>query len=217
MHPPDCPVFEYENVTGYDSVIRDRTETILRDLRQAALLGIELAVDTRATHGELFEGLTPIRCEYFAGHYRGEQFRCLLHYQVGVRNDPRVGSQPRRVAEEMSGLGSVIRSYIDDLDRRHRLPNSQCSPLLKLRSAVAVAAYVFERFLCIHPYANGNGHVARFVLWAVLVRYRYFPYSWRIHPRPDHPDYGRLIVSYRDGNPIPLQAELLRSIQSPLS
>jgi fido (protein-threonine AMPylation protein) len=214
MHPPDCPEFEYQHVRGYDALLKTRIEDLLHDLRSGILLTLPLAVDSRVTHRNLFAALTPPECEYFAGHYRGAPFRCLEFYRVGVDGDNRVGMDPEQVAEAMDQLGARIGGLLSALDIQHGA-GAAVSRVQRLRMAVAVAAEVFEKLLLVHPYANGNGHAARFVVWAILVRYGYFPFAWTIHPRPGHPDYTALIVAHRNGNRIPLQTALISSIINP--
>jgi Fic family protein len=77
---------------------------------------------------------------------------------------------------------------------------------------VVVACMVFELFLRIHPYANGNGHAARFCTWAILGAFGYWPERWPIEPRPPDPPYTQLLVDYRNGNRVPLERYLLSCI-----
>lgn len=217
MHPADCPEFEYKRVAGYDTTLRRRTADFLADIRSRRLLTNLLVLDSRPTHGQLFNGLTPVDHPYFAGHYRGEPFRCLEHYGVGVRGDPDVGAAPTAVATEMTAFCAAIESFLNQLDAIHATPAGAIPAVLRLRHAVAVAAEAFEVFLRIHPYANGNGHAARLIVWAVLCRYGYYPYAWSIHPRPGHPQYTALIVAHRNGNRAPLQAAILRAIDRPIA
>ena len=82
----------------------------------------------------------------------------------------------------------------------------------RLLATVAVACAVFELFLRIHPYLNGNGHAGRFVLWAILSRYGYWPGRFRIDPRPPDPPYSELIVKYRNGVKEPLEQFVLHAL-----
>jgi len=68
------------------------------------------------------------------------------------------------------------------LDGAHKLPNAHLPREQKLAYAVIFACSIFVTFLQIHPYANGNGHAARLVVWAILGRYGYWPKSWPIEP-----------------------------------
>jgi Fic family protein len=85
-------------------------------------------------------------------------------------------------------------------------------PEEKLTYAITFACRVFEEFLRIHPYANGNGHIARFLIWVILGYCGYWPNNWRIEPRPN-PPYNDLIVEYRNGNCEPLEKLILSSLR----
>jgi len=98
------------------------------------------------------------------------------------------------------------------LDTAHGLPNAQVPPDQKLLYVVVFACRVFVEFLTIHPYADGNGHAARFVIWSLLGRYGYWPRRWTVDPRPPDPPYGTMIAEYRGGNPEPLEKYVLGCI-----
>ncbi|MBI3326069.1 MAG: Fic family protein [Nitrospinae bacterium] len=185
---------------------------IIAELRHGYIDTKQTAADTRAVHQRLFRGLTPSEYEYYAGHYRGEEYRCLKHYSVRVGNDPRVGYPPQQVLGYMNELARIVQDTTAVLDTGHAIPDAQLSPEDKLSYIVAAACMIFEFFLRIHPYANGNGHAARFCIWAILGRYNYWPTRWPIEPRPADPPYTDMIVAYRDGNPEPLETYILHCL-----
>jgi fido (protein-threonine AMPylation protein) len=161
-------------------------------------------------HGHLFHHLTPPDHDYFAGHYRGEMYRCLqyLRVQVGAHQ----GEAPGAVPFFMEELAAQIRAGLAWLDVANGLPHGQLPKESKLLYAVTFACRVFEMVLRIHPYANGNGHAARFVLIAILGRYGYWLTSWQIDPRPPDPPYTQLITTYRQGHREPLERFVLQAI-----
>jgi Fic family protein len=65
---------------------------------------------------------------------------------------------------------------------------------------VGIACQVFDLFLQVHPYANGNGHVARFIMWALLGRYGFWPVRWPIEPRLKDPEYISMLLRHRNGD-----------------
>ena len=211
MHPTDCPEFEYAHHPRR-AVLQDQLAQILLSLRSGNLDKVELAADSRSVHQRLFEELTPAGQAYYAGHYRGEEFRCLKHYSVGVSSDSRVGHPPHRVLGSMAAVADQVRTGLAVLDVATEMPDAQVAREDKLLYIVVFACQVFELFLRIHPYANGNGHAARFVVWAILGRFGYWPRSWPIDPRPPDPPYTQLILEYRSGNPEPLESHLLSTL-----
>lgn len=77
---------------------------------------------------------------------------------------------------------------------------------------VALASRVFEALLRIHPYVNGNGHIARLIVWCILGRYGYWPLRWTIDPRPTFPEYTVAIKEYRSGNPDMLERMIMQCL-----
>ena len=194
-HPPDCPEWDYEHQPDWRTVLPQRSIGVLTDLADGTLDTLGTVLDTRPVHRRLFAGLTPDGHDYFAGHYRGEAFHCLKHYRVMVRGDPRVGAEPQGVLYQVNEFRAIVQTGIDALDTDYGLPRRD-----RLRYLIVFTCRVFELFLRIHPYADGNGHAARFVVWCVLGRYGHYPRRWTLEPRPADPPYTDAISRYRDGD-----------------
>src|SRR5262245_30215939 len=88
---PGCPEFNYAAHPHRHTFLPQRTREVLMDLGQGRLNTAESAADSRPIHHRLFFDLVPPEQDYYAGHYRGELFRCLRYYDVHVPGDPRVG------------------------------------------------------------------------------------------------------------------------------
>lgn len=207
MHPPDCPGFDYSQHPNRPNVLPERAETVLRRLAREHPFTFEVAVDSREVHGFVFQELTQPGYEYFAGHYRGEAHRCLRYYEVAVGGDPRVGAPSRGVLYQMNQLAAEVTACLRALDENVLLRDEQ-----RLRYTLLLACRVFVAFLTIHPYADGNGHAARFILWSVLGRYGHWPQNFPVEPRPPNPAYPQLISQYRDGDRTPLEAYVLSTL-----
>lgn len=212
MHPAECPDWEYTRIAGHSEILAQSQSAIFADLRARRINSGEVSSDTRPFHERMFRDLAPADCSYFAGHYRGEDFKCRRYLQVGIPSDPRVGSAPDLVRDQMSDLANLIQASVAGLDEGHRLPNAQLDASQKAMYSVCIACRIFEAFLRVHPYANGNGHAARLCLIALLGRYSYWLRAWPVEPRPADPPYTDLIVQYRNGNPEPLESFIFRSI-----
>lgn len=211
LHPLDCPEFEYSDHPQKGQVLRASLREALKAIRDSR--SVDLLADTRPLHRRLFHDFCPLGFEYFAGHYRGEDFRCLKHYGVQISSDPRVGIEPHRVPGKMARFGAEIRSGMVGIDSVARLPDSQVRPAEKLANAVAFASRIFVDFLTVHPYANGNGHTARLLLTGLLMRYGYLLRGFPVDPRPPDPPYSELIRRYRDGQTELLEQYLLRCLK----
>ncbi len=212
VHPRDCPRFEYEDQPRHKHHLAERSRAIVVSLRRRSVNVVALAADSRDAHGFLFNELTPLYCAYYAGHYRGEDLRCLREYVVQVPGDPAVGLEPSLVLRTMAALAFQVRAALLALEGWHTDP--AVTPHNRLVATVRLACLVFERVLTVHPYANGNGHAARFIIWAILGNFGYWPRTWTIDPRPTDPNYAGLIVAHRHGNPMPLVAAVLEDLVS---
>ncbi len=207
FHPKHCPEFEYKDHPNRAAEIPRRVAQILKNLRLGNLDSLAAASDTRSVHGALFFRLTPPGYDYYAGHYRGEEYPCLRRYPVFVGGRP--GWYAGGVPGIMEMVGKDIGEAIAALDAGHKHPDP---PEVKLLHTVQVACRFFNLVCWVHPYANGNGHAARFCLWAILVRYGYFPVRWPIEPRPPEPQYTDMLHAYRAGKHEVLERHVLSCI-----
>ena len=209
MHPGDCPGWEYKNHANY-GFLPARCKAILVAQRNGGINVDKAVHDTRPHHREMFTGITPDKCEYFAGAYRGENFRCLRYYEVRISSDPRVGVPPEFVLSDLSNLSvHIIRAGFAALDVAFKIPHARLSPGDKLYFLVSFACHVLVEFLRIHPYANGNGHMGRFIVWMIISKFGYWPARW---PLNQSPPYHKLISDYRDGVCQPLEEFVLKSV-----
>jgi fido (protein-threonine AMPylation protein) len=205
---PPLP-WKYENHSNAD-VLVPRAETIQKRLLSGVLDTEALLMDTRPVHAELFKGLTPKGCAHFAGHYRGENFDNLRDYSVIVPADFLVGNAaPAVVPRLINEFSSQISETLLTLDSLLATPLAEGE---RERHVTRFASKFFERFLTIHPYVNGNGHVARFLLLAFLSRYGFWLRKWPIHPTGKL-EYGRLISMARRGIPEAVSHEVLKALE----
>lgn len=223
-HPPDCPGngrkgWDYEDYNGWRALLKTRCATILHRLRLGEIDGVDLSRNSRPCHRSMFHDLTPPDMPYFAGNYRGSAYRCLRFYAVHVPQNPRVGAPPENVEFLMSELDALVQESFHSLDHAHAIPDRDLPPPEKLYYAATVACRLLEAFLTVHPYANGNGHVARTIVIAVLGRYGYWLNRWRIEPSPEKRQdpakrmpYIAMIESWRSGNPDFCPIQLMRDV-----
>lgn len=202
-----CPKgWEYEHLPNARVILTRRAEQILLEIRQSTpRQNLTAARNTRPIHAILYHQLTPPGFPYFAGNYRGSKHWCLDQYEVHIPNDRRVGYSSANVAQFMEEFSGRIATAIALVDQQLQMNTPLTSEPLKLVAYVAVLAALFVEFLEAHPYANGNGHMGRFLLLALLARRQIYPTAaWRIDPRPKDPPYSNLIARYRDGDQLPL-------------
>jgi hypothetical protein len=215
MHPTsECPEWEYRNDPHYKAILAKEAATVLLSIHDGTLSIQQAAIDTRPSHQQLFSRLIHPQMDYLAGHYRGENFKCLRYRPARIAGNPLVGSPPETVAIDLKEFVKHVRSAVKGLDAVVMLPNSQLSEKEKLKYLVAASCSVFCEFLLIHPYANGNGHIARTMLVWMLARYGYWIKQFPIEPRPKEPEYSTAIMMHQSGKPEPLENLVLMAIIS---
>lgn len=194
-----CAGWHYENYdkAGKQSRVFARCVAILADLKNSKIDRRVALTHTQTTHLRLFNGLTKPGCGYFAGNFRGSQ-KCLKNYVVFIGSAST--SAPGVVAAEMHELSALIGTDLDALEAAGGAAALQTAS--DLTNWLDVALERMVRFLSIHPYADGNGHVSRFMMFCYLSAAGVWPESWPIDDRPPYP-YDEAIAafrnSYRDG------------------
>jgi fido (protein-threonine AMPylation protein) len=209
----NCPEWEYEKFPQYDRILKERSQAILSWIRLTApAVRMLWAKDTRPIHNQLFDALTPGGFEHYAGHYRGEAYPCLGDYEVKIAGDPAVGHPAANVPYSMERFSFDIDRFIAEADYLSTINDQVFSRSNKLLRMAELSVSLFVYFLEIHPYANGNGHLARFLLLSSLAKYGIIVSRWPLHPRPADPPYSTLISRYRQGDKLPLVRFVLSCI-----
>ena len=208
-----CPEWEYKDVAGSGDVLAKRAEGILVSLHASSRSSGPAAIeDTRPLHGRYFADLTPPFLPYFAGHYRGEDFMCLRDYEVSIAMNPLVGHVAGSVPIEMREFRNELFAALSNLDFVWAVNERVVTKAMKFRRLAETIALLFAKFLEIHPYANGNGHMARFMALWIFSRYGIHPRAFPLHGRPPDPPYSLAIRAYQQGNLSPLADLLLECI-----
>ncbi|HEV2292448.1 MAG TPA: Fic family protein [Tepidisphaeraceae bacterium] len=214
QHPEaECPPWDYDKLPSRQKILAEQANGVIEDVRAGRFDLLAMLADSRSVHDRLFSKLAPKGREYLAGHYRGERFKCLQFYRVGIRSNPMVGVEPRLVRTELSKFQQLAESAISRIDSIHKMRESDLPGEQKLLLTVQVGCRLFAEFLRIHPYADGNGHVGRVMLLAILARYRYFPVRFPLEPRPADPSYSESIKAYQQGRRQPLEELVLRCVK----
>ena len=211
MHAADCPAWEYTDHDNSEAVLPVRSNEILINLRRGIIDSRNSIKNTRALHSILFTDLTPDDCDYYAGNYRGSDNLCLKHYRVFIHSDPSVGVDPDAVQNVLEYFGEQIDSLFASLEAAALEPPEGLSKADRILYIVAAICNVFVEFLRIHPYANGNGHMGRYIVFAFLGKFGCWPKNWPFNDRPPEP-YCEYIAKYRKGYPDPLEQFVLKCI-----
>lgn len=204
-----CSNWEYE--THPDQAgLKTRCERLVRKLLRSCKSFDKFGFDTRVGHSFMFKSMVPSDCECIAGQYRGDSLCvALTNYSVQVGGDARVGVPPYLVGMTISNFEAQCTALYAEFQKfkNHRKPG--VPEEVVLARFAAILAEMLCQFLTIHPYANGNGHAARLLVWVIMVRCGYPPKAW---PLDDSPPYGPALTKYRDQDKKPLIQLLVRSI-----
>lgn len=193
-----------------DALLTERSVRIVSAfLSQERAPTVALMRDTRPLHAALFDGLTPVDMPYFAGHYRGEPFANLQRYVVYF--GPNKGVDPWWVLKSINQLSDQIRDQLLALEKLWDVNVPELPMEDKLVRLAEVGAAIFERFLTIHPYADGNGHISRMLLVALCSLFGLRAVI-SIHPRPTGVPLAQLLQMHRTGNRRPLVMYILQII-----
>ena len=138
-------------------------------------------------HRAIYQGTASPPGAHYLGAFRGSAHRDLVDYPVAIGNARgqvlAVTPAADDVARHLLHLDSALKNAVGSLDQLIRVA-AKPTTAGQLEAVVALAAAVHSRWVCIHPYANGNGRTAR--VWANWVALRYgLPPFVRIKPRPD--------------------------------
>lgn len=210
--PNGCPAWQYNENANCREFLKAGHIGVLTRIQSGQYTVEGEACDTRQIHDRLFRLLSPPGYRYYAGNYRGHDKKCLRDYSVRIPGDPRVGVPPENVADRMAKLGEEIVIAVSELEREFASKAGALDPRHRTISVVRVACAAFVEFLTIHPYADGNGHSARALLWIILRRFGFAPKGWTIDPRPIFPDYSQMISLYRSGHAEKLEQFVLTCI-----
>jgi fido (protein-threonine AMPylation protein) len=178
------------------SRIQRNAAQLIMELRSSAAQRTVLTPDELCRwHARLHAG-----CEVpvagYVGHFRGDPaVKELIDYEVGLGpalkdgNPEKMGVWAQRVSDEMAAVLTGLNAVFSDLDARLPVGKSP-STADQILQVISFAALAHGEFLRVHPFANGNGRIARLLVAFICLRYG-LPMFLHIKPRPESDDYLR--------------------------
>jgi hypothetical protein len=178
------------------SLIQGNVTELVTELRAAAT---DRVLPTREElcrwHARLYAGCD-VPVAGYVGHLRGDPaVPELIDYEVGLGarlkdgNPEKMGLWARRVGDEIEAVLAGLRAVFVELDARLPIGKSPTTPE-EILALISFAALAHGECLRVHPFANGNGRVARLMVAFICLRYR-LPMFLHIKPRPESDDYIR--------------------------
>lgn len=130
----------------------------------------------------------------WVGHFRGEAGQERVRVRVGGIE----GTEPSQVKEELNRFASRLTTLVKHLDEILP-PDDVPSDAETLEFILLLMSWVHSEWIRIHPFANGNGRIAR--LWANWVAMRYgLPPFIRLRPRPEGDTYATAAAQAMQGD-----------------
>ncbi len=132
----------------------------------------------------------------YVGHFRGDPaVPELIDYEVGLGarlkdgNLEKMGVWARLVTSEMGAVLAGLNAVFAELDERLPVGKSPTTPD-DIVAVISFTALAHGECLRVHPFANGNGRIARLLVAFICLRYG-LPMFLHIKPRPESDDYIR--------------------------
>ncbi len=174
--------------------IRDNISEVLAVLRQQAADRPAVNLNTiRQWHERLYRGCT-VPVPGYVSHFRGDPtVPELVGYEVAIGSLPdgspeRVGVWSTWLADELSSFEAEFKTGLAHVDRLVP-PLQRPSTDADLGAVLALAAGGHGEWIRLHPFANGNGRLARLLVAFVCLRYS-LPVFLNVKPRPYDPTYA---------------------------
>lgn len=178
--------------------IRGNLESLLRRLIAEAPRRIPPTVDlAREWHRRVFDGVE-LPVSYYAGEVRDSEPELpeLVGYEVRVGHWP--GAPAREVPRELAAFERSMTRAVAILDPEIPAGEPPGEESV-LGSVLTLCANAHGEWARIHPFANGNGRIAR--LWANWCALRYgLPPFVRLRPRPEGRRYARAAADSMTGD-----------------
>jgi Fic/DOC family len=157
-------------------------------------------------HRAVYQGVT-LLVSYYAGETRDTDpaYPELIGYEVSVGTA--LGVPSTDVPVELNRLEAGLLAIVARMDAVVPFGRGP-SDIADLHAVLRIAAIAHGEWVRIHPFANGNGRIAR--LWANWVAVRYgLPFFLSLRPRPSSLIYSAAAAASMRGDHRPMEAALL--------
>lgn len=202
-----CLAFDYKKHKNYASLLL-RCELQRKNVLADTALRDAYLTDTRPAHTFQFSDLTPPNQAYMAGNYRGSQYPCLERSVVSV--DGYFGSDPVDVEADMSDLHETLALAVGALQDQKDSASPKLTEVQYMDLLVALIAHFYVWLLRIHPYEDGNGHMARLLGYVICLKSGRRPKAWPLHKRSP---FGNMVTAYREGATDKMEEGVLKAIR----
>ena len=178
------------------SLIQENAAQLIADLRATtAERNMPTSDELCRWHSRLYAGCD-VPVPGYVGHFRGDPaVPELIDYEVGLGarlkdgNLEKMGVWARQVRDEMEAVLRGLHAVFAELDARLPVGKPPTTPD-EVLTVINFTALTHGECLRVHPFANGNGRIARLLVAFICLRYG-LPMFLHVKPRPDSQDYIR--------------------------
>lgn len=177
-----------------------------RIVAQAARRLVPTVAMAQEWHRETYQGV-PLPVAYYAGEVRDSDpaHPELIDYEVAVGTSS--GILAADVPSALTGFEAGLRAVVSRMDGVIAV-GARPGNATDLLAVLEIAALIHGEWVRIHPFANGNGRIAR--LWVNWVAVRYgLPFFMRLRPRPAGLVYAAAAAASMRGDHRPMMSALL--------
>ena len=163
-------------------LVQNLTDLLRQIARQAPLRLTPAVAMAQEWHRQVYRDVK-LPVPYYAGEIRDSDSKFPELYGYEVRVGRQRGVESRFVPQQLARFERAMKRSVAALDPVIPAGSSPTDER-QLRSVLTLCAYAHGQWVRIHPFANGNGRIAR--IWANWCALRYgLPPFVRLKPRPE--------------------------------
>ena len=175
------------------STLHSNLQRVLRNIRDnAQSRHLPDLKEIKHWHREVMLGLN-VPDEKYIGAFRGEPGLEMISVRIGAFS----GTPPASVADELAAFEQRLHqalNFLDPLIAPGEQPDAET-----LGSVIDICAWAHAEWVRIHPFANGNGRIARLLANSIAMRYGLPPFI-RLRPRPQGDAYANAAALAMQGD-----------------
>lgn len=209
------PVPWHDDPAGWDSLIEDNLDRVGNTIvAQAGLRTAPTIGMAQDWHRETYRGV-PLLVAYYAGEIRDSDldFPELIGYEVAVGTA--MGTPSSDVADALAALEAGLQLVVARMDSVIAVDGGPGTNADRV-AVLEVAAIAHGEWVRIHPFANGNGRIARLLANWVFVRYG-LPFFLTLKPRPANMLYASAAAASMRGDHRPMLVTFLTMLSQHIS
>ena len=120
------------------------------------------------------------------------------------------GSDPADVDADMKDFHEALAIAVGVLKDQKDSTSPKLTEIQYMDLLVALVASFYVWLLRIHPYENGNGHMARLLGFLICLKSGRRPKAWPLHKRSP---FGNMVTAYREGSTDKMEESVLKAIR----